>query len=125
MKNGNLVELFELSDDFHIDNSLRTRLLCCIDFFKHCALFPWVLLFRLWKLFFRAMGVGSVACFIGLSLGISGACRGLFVERMVLFAKEMADLVLLPLGLIGSLSRLFLAFFIHPKFYTAVRRIRK
>ncbi len=108
---------FESSNGPQLDNTLQARFLCLRDFLKKCALFPFGLLVKTYKTFFRGMGVCFGAVFILITVGSSASIRRWFFERIANFAKDLADWFLLPLALIGCFLRLLLAFLFHPNFY--------
>lgn len=110
-------EFFEISIGPQFDNTLRARLLCIKDFLKKCAVFPFALLGKACKTFFRLVGVCFSSILVLITLGGSANARELFVNRMAVLAKDLADWILLPLAFILCFLRLILAILIHPNIY--------
>ena len=108
---------FEISNGPQLDNTFQSRLLCIKDFLKRCALFPFALVSKICKTIFRGVALCFGAVLIIITVGSSAAAREFFSNRVVSFAKDLADWILLPFALIGRLARLILAFLIHPNFY--------
>lgn len=114
-------DFFEISIGPQPDNTVQARLLCLKDFLKRALIFPFALIGKAIKTFFRLLGVCLSAAFVLITLGGSMSARELFIDRIASFAKDLADWVLLPLALILCFLRLILALFIHPIFYTNPR----
>jgi hypothetical protein len=110
-------EFFEISIGPQFENTLRARLLCLQDFFKKCAVFPLALLGKACKTFFRFVGVCFSSLLVLITLGGFASARELFVDRVAILAKDLADWILLPLALIFSFLRLILAILVHPNIY--------
>jgi hypothetical protein len=110
-------EFFEIAIGPQPENSLGARLLCLGDFLKRLLLFPLALAGKLCKTGFRVLGIGFSAFFLLITLGSVQKARELFIERIVVFAKDVGDWILLPFALLLCLVRLFLALLIHPGFY--------
>ncbi len=110
-------EFFEISIGPQPENTLKARLLCLGDFLKKCLQFPLALVGKACRSCFRFLGIFLSASLVILTLGSSIKAREMFVERVVSFAKDLADWILLPLALILCFLRLILAFLIHPNFY--------
>lgn len=110
-------EFFEISMGPQPDNTLRARLQCVKDFLMRLLGFPLTLIGKACRSFGRFLAIGFAALFVLCTLGSSARARELFVNRIVIFAKDVADWVLLPLALILLVLRLLMALFIHPEFY--------
>jgi len=108
---------FEISSGPPLKNTVQGRLLCLKDFFKRCVVFPFALLVKAFKTFFRGFAVCIAALFIFMTVGSSARAREFFILRIASFAKDLADWLLLPFALIGCFFRLILALLIHPNFY--------
>lgn len=108
---------FEISSGPQLENNGAARLLCLKDFFKRVALFPFALLGKLWKTFFKLFCICFGVLLMLVTLGSSLSARDFFRERICAFARDLADWVLLPFALIGCFVRLILALLIHPNFY--------
>ncbi|PIS02261.1 MAG: hypothetical protein COT85_06205 [Chlamydiae bacterium CG10_big_fil_rev_8_21_14_0_10_42_34] len=108
---------FEASSGPQMENSLGARTLCLKDFLKRLVAFPLDLVKKIYKTFFRGMGLGFAAVLLLVTLGCSMSVREFFVRRVIHFAKDVAEWVLLPFNLVGSFVRLLLALCIHPNFY--------
>jgi hypothetical protein len=108
---------FEISYDIQLENSLHARALCLKDFLKRCAVFPFALLLKAWKSLFRLLGVGLGAVMVLITLGSSVRACEFFIDRVLSFAKDLADWLLLPFALLGCFLRLVMALLIHPNFY--------
>lgn len=111
-------EFFEVSIGPQPENTLKARLECVKDFLKRALIFPFALLRKLCKTFFRFIGLVFSVAFVFITLGSSSSARELFLERISSFAKDLADWILLPLALILCFLRLILALVIHPTFYS-------
>jgi hypothetical protein len=108
---------FEVSNGPQLDNTFKARFLCVKDFLKRCACFPFVLVERGCKTFFRGLGVILAAALMLGTLGSSLTVREFFLKRFISLAKDLAEWILLPFALLGNFFRLFLALFFHPNFY--------
>lgn len=117
MKYADSRSFFEVSNGPQLGNTLEARLECVKDFFKRILAFPGALLLKLCKTFFRGVGVCFAACLIVITIGSSEAARNYFIERISVFAKDLADWILLPFAIVGRVIRLILALLIHPSFY--------
>ncbi len=113
----NSSEFFESSVGPQTENTLKSRFVCLADFLRRCAIFPFSLVGKLCKTFFRLLSVCFSAALVLITLGGYAGGREMFVDRVAVFAKDLADWILLPLVLIGCFLRLILAFLIHPNFY--------
>ena len=118
MHSASSSDFFEISIGPQPENNWKARLECIKDFLKRCAIFPFALLKKICKTFFRFLGLALGACLVLLTLGSSVSARELFVERIAIFAKDLADWILLPLALVLCFLRLILALLIHPTFYS-------
>jgi hypothetical protein len=98
---------------------MRARLHCVKDFLKRCALFPVALVCKAFKTVFKIFGLSLAVLLVLITVGSSVIAREFFLDRISLLAKDLADWILLPLVLISSFVRLFLALFIHPNFYSS------
>jgi hypothetical protein len=107
-------EVFEIS---HIGNTMGGRLFCLKDFLKKCALLPLSLLAKGIRTFFKAIGLLFAAALVLFTIGSIPAAREFFLTRIALFAKDLADWLLLPFAILIRILRLSLALLIHPKFY--------
>lgn len=114
---ANSKEFFEIAIGPQPENSIRARLLCVKDFLLKLLFFPLALLFKAGKTLLRLTGIGLSASFLLLTLGSSRKVRELFINRVIGFAKDLADWFLLPFAVTLCFFRLFLALFIHPSFY--------
>lgn len=110
-------EFFEISIGPQPKCALKARLFCIKDFLKRCLIFPLALIRKAVKTFFRLAAVALSALFLFATLGSSSKTRALFVDRIVLFARDLADWVLLPFAFALCFFRLILALLIHPNFY--------
>lgn len=110
-------QFFEISMGPQPENSIGARLMCVKDFLKRLACFPAVLVGKILKTAFRLISIPFAAFLLLITLGSSSAFRKLFVDRIVILAKDLADWILLPFALILCFIRLLLALFIHPDFY--------
>jgi len=108
---------FEISNGPQLDNTFDARLICLKDFLKRCAMFPFALVMKALKTFWRGIGVCFGAALILITVASSSGAREFFVERIVIFAKDLADWLLMPFALIVCFFRLILAFMIHPNLY--------
>jgi hypothetical protein len=115
---ANSSEYFEVSIGPQLDNTLQARLLCVKDFLRRCAIFPLALVAKACKTLFRLVGICFGALFVLITLGSSFGARQLFVDRIICFARDLADWILLPLAFILCFLRLLLALIIHPTFYS-------
>lgn len=110
-------DFFELSVGPQPEGFLSARLFCLKDFFKRVVRFPFALLAKAVCTVKHFLGIGFSLFFLLLTLGSSRKVRERFVEKFSLFAKDLADWVLLPLALISWFIRLLLSVLIHPNFY--------
>lgn len=108
---------FEIAYGPQLDNNLRSRFLCLKDFLKKCLAFPIAFLLKACKTFFRLVALCLSALLVLITLGGSEFTRKLFVDRICVLAKDLADWILLPFAILGCFIRLILAFLIHPNFY--------
>ena len=108
---------FEISNRPQVENTLDARLMCLKDFLKKCAVFPFALLVEVLKTLWRGVGVCFGALLIVITLASSSGARAFFIERVSIFAKDLADWILMPFALIVCFFRLILAFVIHPNLY--------
>ncbi len=108
---------FEIASGPQLENTFPSRLLCLKDFGKRVLLFPFALLYKACKTALRGVGVCFGALLVLMTVGSSGTARAFFVERISIFAKDLADWLLLPFALITCFFRLLLALFLHPNFY--------
>ncbi|MBX7067136.1 MAG: hypothetical protein K1X28_07890 [Parachlamydiales bacterium] len=110
-------EYFEISIGPQPDNTFRARLQCLKDFLKRVIGFPLALISKFCRTILRTISIFFAAVFVICTLGSSSGARDFFVDRIVIFAKDLADWVLLPFALILCFFRLILALIIHPDFY--------
>jgi hypothetical protein len=108
---------FEISNGPQLENTLEARLVCLKDFLKRCAVFPLALVAKAFTTFWRGIGVCFGALLIVVTVASSSGAREFFVERIAIFAKDLADWLLLPFALIVCFFRLILAFIVHPNLY--------
>lgn len=110
-------EFFEISIGPQPDNTLQARMQCVKDFLKRCLGFPFALIGKFCRTIFRAISIVFAALFVVFTLGSSSGARDLFIDRIVIFAKDLADWILLPFAILLCFIRLILALFIHPELY--------
>ncbi len=110
-------EFFELSMGPQTDNSLKSRFECLKDFVKKCFGLPISLIIKGIRTVLRVLGAALSLALLFLTLGGARSVREMFIERIVILAKDLADWVLLPLAWIFCFVRLVLALLIHPNFY--------
>ena len=96
---------FELSSQLDV----RKRSFCLKEFLKKISILPFALFFKIYKTFFRLVGVGLSGVFVALSLGLSVSAREWFVLRITEFAKDLSDWFLWPLSILAYLIRLILS----------------
>lgn len=108
---------FEISNGPYLDNSIRGRFLCVKDFLKRIAILPFALLKKMYRTFFRSLGVCLGVLLIAATAGSSAAVRTYFVERMGSLARDLADWILLPIALFSCFVRLLMGLSFHPSFY--------
>lgn len=98
-------------------DSLRGRGLSLLKFLEQLAIAPLAFIGKIVRTSLAAIGVcGSILLLI-LTLCSSIWARQLFVRRIEIFAKELADWILWPVALATRLGKLLLAAFIHPALY--------
>lgn len=117
MINTDSREFFEISMGPQPGNTFKARLLCIGDFLKRCLKFPLILIHKVVKTVIRFIGIFLAAFLVIVTLGSSRRSRELFIDRTVVFAKDLADWLLMPFALALCFLRLMLALFIHPNFY--------
>lgn len=117
MINTESQKFFEISIGPQDPNFLKSRLKCLGDFFKKCLFFPLALIAKLGKTVLRSTAIFFSFLLLLVTLGNSRVARELFIHRIVIFAKDVADWILLPFALAWCVLRLFLALIIHPQFY--------
>lgn len=110
-------QFFEISMGPQPENSLSARFLCVKDFLKRLLCFPAILVGKILKTALRGFFVPCAALLVLITLGSSGSFRKLFVDRIVILAKDLADWILLPFAVVLCFIRLSLALLIHPDFY--------
>ncbi len=113
----NSSDFFEISNEPGLPNTFRSRLFCLKDFLKRCFIFPFALLVKAYKTLGRFIGICLGLTLVLATLGASCGARKYFVEKVINFAKDVADWVLLPIALILCFFKLLLALFVHPNFY--------
>lgn len=110
-------DFFENSLGPQPGNTFKARLTCIKDFLKKLFKLPLALIGKICKTALRFVGVIVSSIFISLTLGYSRKGRQIFVERVICFAKDLADWALLPFALVLCFLRLLLALLFHPHFY--------
>jgi hypothetical protein len=100
--------------------SLRGRALSMGAFFEKLIIIPFAFAFKLYRTFFRILGVFASAALLILTLCSVQSIREFFVRRVSFLAKDLADWVLWPVAVVSCLGRLLLAAFVHPLFYFGV-----
>lgn len=110
-------DFFEISDHIQQPNTLRARFLCLKDFFKRCLVFPFALVVKALKTVVRAASICLGLMFVLITLGSYSRAREVFVNRVSVLAKDLADWFLLPFAIVACFCRLILAILIHPKLY--------
>ena len=113
----NSQDFFAISMGPQPQNGWDARILCIKDFLKKCIRFPFALINKAFKTLFRLIGAVCAFLLLIITLGSSKIVRALFVDRIVIFAKDLADWILLPFALLWTCLRLLFALFIHPQFY--------
>ena len=107
------------SESIILENTMDARLACLKDFLKNLVTLPLDLVVKLFKSFFRALAVCFAAVFVVITVGGSVTCREYFVEKTVIFARDVADWLLLPFLIVNAVFKLLLALLIHPSFYNS------
>jgi hypothetical protein len=117
-----LGSLCEVSHDvFHAERSrfgsLQGRIDCLKILFQKILCLPFGLGLKLFVTFFRAIGVciGVIGLFLGFLR--EEKAYAYFVERFVLFCRDIADWIALPFVLGFGAARLLLGSLIHPALY--------
>jgi hypothetical protein len=117
MSCSNSSEFFAITMEYPSENGWKSRLLCLKDFLKKCLAFPFILIAKACKTFFRLIGMCLSAGLLILTLGSSTTIKELFIRRVTCFAADAADWILLPLAFILCFFRLILALCVRPNFY--------
>lgn len=110
-------EFFEISIGPQPDNTLRARFACVKDFLKRLLTFPFKIGGKVCKTALRLISIVLSAFLVIATLGKSTKARSLFIEKIVNFAKDLADWILLPFALLWWCLRLIFALLFHPTFY--------
>lgn len=108
---------FEVSGGTQLDDTFEDRLACVKDFFKRCALFPLALFVKVLKTVWKGIGVCFGAGLVIVTLACCAGAREFFIERIVVFAKDLADWLLLPFAIVVRFFRLLLGVVVHPSLY--------
>ena len=117
MRYCNSSDFFEIPIEHLPGNGAKARLFCLKDFLKKCLIFPFVLIVKACKTFFRLAGVVCSAGWLLVTLGSALSAREWFVRRVTYFAQDAADWILLPLAFLLCFFRLMLALFVRPALY--------
>jgi len=97
--------------------SVKGRIMCLFALTKKIFKLPFALMHKLYRTFFRALGLGmSMGVFI-LTLGISKKARGFFLRQTNKAIKDLMDWFLWPFGVLACFSRLLLGMIFHPGLY--------
>lgn len=99
------------------NSSIRGRLFALKVFFEMLLALPFALVFKIYKTFFRGVGLLLSSTLLLATLGTSTTLRECFMRRVSSLANDLADWVLLPLAVLSSFSRLLLASLIHPALF--------
>lgn len=113
---------FEFSSDnldpkmaeFH---SMKGRAQCFAALLEKLVILPFAVLFKLYKTFFRSVGVVFSAVILLATFGTSEAAREFFVRRVSSLATDLADWVIYPFAIFICFSKLILASIVHPALY--------
>jgi len=97
--------------------SLSGRRSVLIYFLKALLLIPLAGLYKLYRTALTICGVLFSIAALALTLCTSLASREFFLNKMAQLAKELADWMLWPIGVVFCLGRLLLAVSVHPAFY--------
>ena len=102
---------------FHQENPVRSRLFALAVFFELFLFLPFGIFYKLYKTFFRALGLGWAAGLLLLTLGTSNSTREFFLRRIGSLAKDFGDWVLFPFAVLSCLGRLLLAAAFSPSLF--------
>lgn len=76
-----------------------------VEILKNILFLPLVLIGKILKTCFRAIGVVISIALLALTLGASECARNYFVERVAKLSQDITDWVLMPFGILNGLCK--------------------